>query len=140
MSDSQQHHQRKRSRHNFKHKPSTVKPEEPLIGVLTASGHAVDTVPSEGLTGRPDEEIWRAAQSEGRFLITQDLHFANVHRFAPGAHAGILLVRLRLPGRGALFARVRSIFQTETVSEWSGCFVVATDHKIRVRRAKESHG
>ena len=30
--------------------------------------------------------------------------------------------------------RVRSLFEACEVSEWSGSFVVATDHKLRVRK------
>ena len=78
--------------------------------------------------------VWDAAQRAGRFLITQVLDFSDIRRFAPGTHKGILLVRLREPGRIALMNRIRDVFQVEKVEDWNGCFVVATDHKIRVRR------
>ena len=103
----------------------------PLLGAL---GHNVDTVPQERLQGRNDAVIWLATQDAGRFLITQDLDFSDIRRFRPGTHHGILLVRLRTPGRAALMARLSSIFQTENVESWSRCFVVATDRKIRVVR------
>jgi hypothetical protein len=45
---------------------------ERLVPELAALGHDVDTVRAENLAGRPDNEIWQAAQSVGRFLITQD--------------------------------------------------------------------
>lgn len=38
--------------------------------VLERHGHEVHTVPEENLTGRPDNEIWQAVCTEGRFLIT----------------------------------------------------------------------
>jgi hypothetical protein len=71
----------------------------------------------------------------GRFLITQDLDFSDARRYQPGTHAGLLLVRLAHPGRDALMARVAHLFVTELVDQWRGCLVVATDHKIRIRRA-----
>lgn len=46
---------------------------ESLIAALSALGHDVDNVRLEGLSGQSDPNIWRAAQAEGRFLITQDL-------------------------------------------------------------------
>jgi hypothetical protein len=49
-------------------------------------------------------------------------------------HSGLLLVRLRVPSRTALFDRVHLLLQTEDVSTWRGCLVVATDRKLRVRR------
>jgi len=77
-----------------------------LVDALSALGHDVDTAPAEGLAGHPDSDVWRAAQATERFLITQDLDFSDVHAFAPGAHYGILLIRLRRPSRTGLRARV----------------------------------
>jgi predicted nuclease of predicted toxin-antitoxin system len=106
-----------------------------LVPILTALGHNVDTVPGERLEGKPDTVIWDAAQSAARFLITQDLDFADVRKFAPGTHAGIMLVRLRLASRRALIVRVRSVFESERIDQWARCFVVVTERKVRVRRA-----
>jgi predicted nuclease of predicted toxin-antitoxin system len=107
---------------------------ESVLRDLTALGHDIDTVRQEGLAGHDLNAVWAAAQSGGRFLITQDLDFSDLRRFAPGTHNGLLLVRLRQPGRTRLAQRLVSIFHTEDVSTWSGCFVIATDSKIRVRR------
>lgn len=63
-----------------------------LATTLGSLGHDVHTTSAEGLAGRTDLEIWRTAQGESRFLITQDLDFSDVRRFTPGSHAGILLV------------------------------------------------
>jgi predicted nuclease of predicted toxin-antitoxin system len=97
-------------------------------------GHDVHTVHEEGLEGQDDGEIWKAAQGEERFLITQDLDFSDARRYAPGTHGGLLLVRLRDPGRLALAEAVRQIFSAGLADSWSGCFVVLTDRKIRVLR------
>ena len=78
------------------------------------------------------------AQSEGRFVITQDLDISDIRKFTPGYHAGLLLVRLSRPGRGALRVRVNLLFENEDVGAWSGCFVVATDWKLRVSRPRPS--
>ena len=78
------------------------------------------------------------AQSEERFVITQDLDFSDIRKFAPGSHAGLLLVRRSSPGREALRVRVKILFENEDVSAWSGCFVVATDRKLRVSRPHPS--
>jgi predicted nuclease of predicted toxin-antitoxin system len=107
---------------------------EALAGSLENLGHEVHTVVGEGLKGRNDRVIWDAAQAESRFLITQDLDFSDIHKFAPGTHAGILLVRLHQPSRANLIATVENIFRTENVEQWSGCFVIATERKTRVVR------
>lgn len=105
-----------------------------LVTVLTTLGHDVDTVHGEQLTGRADPEVWSAAQSARRFLITQDLDFSDIRRYTPGTHAGLLLVRLPRPGRNALLDRVTALFRTEQIENWAGCLVVATDQKVRIRR------
>jgi len=113
-----------------------------LVTILTGLGHVVDTVADEGLRGRSDTDVWEAARTDDRFFITQDLDFSDIRRFPPGAHPGLLLIRLRQPGRRALTERVRALFEHENVESWTRCFVVASDIKIRIRtprapRAKE---
>ena len=107
-----------------------------LVSRLTSFGHDVQTPHQEGLAGADDSTLWEAAQREGRFLITQDLDFSDIRRFAPGTHHAVLLVRLREPSRRALVDRVEGLFRVEKVGKWEGYYVVATDRKIRVRRPR----
>ncbi len=105
-----------------------------LSAELGRLGHDVDTVVSEGLTGKPDADVWSAARREDRFLITQDLDFSDVRQFKPGTHAGLLLVRLREPGANALVSRIKAVIQDEGLDSFARCFAVLTDRKLRVRR------
>ena len=105
-----------------------------LASILKGFQHDVHTIADENLTGHTDSDVWEATQREQRFLVTQDLDFSDVRRFIPGKHHGILLVRLRDPDRQSLILRLREIFRHEQVNTWAGCFVVATEHKIRVIR------
>jgi len=118
-----------------------IKLDENLPLRLAASlhnlGHDVHTVHGERLMGHADWEIWKAAQKESRFLITQDLDFSDLRRFAPGSHYGILLIRLHSPNRRNLAERIAELFQKENVGEWARCFVVATELKIRILRPEE---
>jgi predicted nuclease of predicted toxin-antitoxin system len=102
---------------------------QPLLKDL---GHDVHTQHDELLLGHADGEIWEATQKESRFLITQDLDFSDLRQFAPGSHYGILLVRLRSPNRRDLIERIGELFRKENVSDWAGCFLIATERKIRV--------
>ena len=115
-----------------------VKLDENLPAALSKAladlGHDVDTVTDEGLGGCPDDAVWRETQTEGRFLVTQDLDFSDIRVFKPGTHHGVMLVRLAVPGRRALLERVHALFQAEDVASWGGCFVVATERKLRIRR------
>ena len=101
---------------------------------LAALGHDVHTVRDEGLGGRPDDDVWHAAQAEDRFLVTQDLDFSDERRFAAGTHAGILLVRLPDTEQWRVSDYLSAWFSTPDAATWERCFVVATPTKVRVRR------
>ncbi len=105
-----------------------------LVPTLGSLGHETDSVVGEGLGGHDDESVWDAAQRDGRFLVTQDLDFSDVRRYPPGTHHGVLLIRLVRPRRAALIARISGLFAGEDVDAWAGCHVVATEHKVRIRR------
>ncbi len=107
-----------------------------LAEILVTLGHETDTVADEKLKGQPDPTIWLAAQESERFLITQDLDFSDIRAFVPGSHHGVLLVRLGNPSRRELINRLKKIFEAEDVESWSRCFVVVTDHKLRIRKPK----
>jgi predicted nuclease of predicted toxin-antitoxin system len=105
-----------------------------LVPILDSLGHQVHTVNLEGLSGSPDHEIWEVAQREKRFFVTQDMDFSDVRKFAPGTHAGLLLVRLHPASRINLIQRIEEMFRVEDVEAWACCFVLASDRKVRVRR------
>ena len=108
-----------------------------LASPLKALGHDVQTTRDEGLQGYPDLQVWEPAQEESRFLVTQDLDFSDSRKFAPGSHCGVLIVRLHAPSREDLTRRIADLFRTEATEGWTGCFVVATERKVRVRKPPE---
>jgi predicted nuclease of predicted toxin-antitoxin system len=105
-----------------------------LAKLLSDHGHDVHTVPGESLAGHPDRQIFAAAMTEKRVLFTQDLDFADLRKFTPGAHPGVVLIRLRDPSRQRLTERIKHILRLESVERWTGCFVVISDRKLRIKR------
>lgn len=104
-----------------------------LADDLRRLGHDVHTVHDEQLSGHDDERIFQAIMSERRLLITQDLDFSDIRKFAPHTHPGIVLIRLRDPDLYVLRSRLKYVFATEEVDRWVGCFVVIGDRRVRVR-------
>jgi predicted nuclease of predicted toxin-antitoxin system len=94
--------------------------------LLSARGYDVDTVRDEGLTGHPDDAVWRSAQAEARFLVTQDLDFSDTRKFAPGTHHGILLVRLPDSEQWRVSDYLVAWFSDPEAGGWARCVVVAT--------------
>lgn len=100
---------------------------------LVALGLDVDTVLAEGLQGRPDDDVWAAAKSEGPMLVTHDLDFSDARAFAPG-HAGLFIARLPDSEQWRLADDLVAWFAGTDVSSWHGCFIVATPNKLRIQR------
>jgi predicted nuclease of predicted toxin-antitoxin system len=47
-----------------------------LAPIIAASGHDVDTVKGQELSGKPDETIYETCRAEGRVVVTLDLDFS----------------------------------------------------------------
>ncbi len=105
-----------------------------LVSVLIRLGHETDTVMDEGLVSESDATVWKAAQEDGRFLVTQDLDFSDIRKYRPGTHAGVMLVRLKNPSRSALLDRIGWLFAREPAESWARCVVIVTEHRVRIRR------
>lgn len=60
----------------------------PHVALLKRHGYDADRVFDEGLSGVVDTELWIHVKREGRFLITLDLGFSDLRRYASGTHPG----------------------------------------------------
>ncbi len=65
----------------------------PAAQMLRQRGYDVVTVADQGMGGYKDALLWQAVQAEQRFLMTADKGFADIRLYAPGTHAGVLLLR-----------------------------------------------
>ena len=65
-----------------------------LIQLLLRHGHDVDHVVDIGMGNSADDEIAQHAKRINATLISRDLDFADVRRYPPSQHAGIVVLRL----------------------------------------------
>jgi predicted nuclease of predicted toxin-antitoxin system len=114
--------------------PHTVCQRLALLGV------DADSVLDERLGGRPDADVWGAAQAEERFFVTQDLDFSDRQKFSPGTHHGLLLVRLPGAEQWRIGDYVVAWLSSPDAATWQRCFVVATPTKVRVTRPPSDPG
>jgi predicted nuclease of predicted toxin-antitoxin system len=95
--------------------PLKIKADEDLPGSvavrLREAGYLAETVVEEGMGGTNDPALWRVVQAEGRFLITADKGFADVRKYPPGTHQGVLLLRPNEDGIGPLDALVEMVLR-----------------------------
>jgi predicted nuclease of predicted toxin-antitoxin system len=108
-----------------------------LVEQLQAAGYNAETVPTEGLAGQPDERVFEACQGEQRVLVTLDRGFGDIRRYAPGSHAGIIVLRPARQDRelcSALLAQVIPLLQERDVA---GSIWIVEWGRVRVRSKRD---
>ncbi|HZV06066.1 MAG TPA: DUF5615 family PIN-like protein [Gemmataceae bacterium] len=107
---------------------------QPHKDFLNGAGYSAERVTDEGLSGADDAVVWQRAVAEGRFFLTLDLDFADVRRFPPGSHPGILQLRPRNRSRDAVSEILQRVVLEHPLDTLAGCFVVADINHTRIRR------
>ena len=105
------------------------------IQMLRAHGHETLGVIDQGMGGAKDPELWRAVQSEHRFLVTADKGFGDIRSYPPGTHQGILLLRPDQAGIRPVLDLLERLLAAYDLGILVGTIVVATPRGIRIRRA-----
>jgi predicted nuclease of predicted toxin-antitoxin system len=103
--------------------------------MLRERGYQADNVVEQGMGGWKDPALWKAVQAEHRFLITADKGFADVRFYAPGTHAGVLLLRPDEDGIRPVVELLRRVLESYDLRELEGTVTVVTPRSIRIRRA-----
>ena len=67
-------------------------------------------------------------------IFTLDLEFADLRKFPPGSHAGVVLFRPRSMGPWAVNRFVLGFVKDTDLSVLAGCVVVVEPSRVRVRR------
>ncbi|HUB48766.1 MAG TPA: DUF5615 family PIN-like protein [Acetobacteraceae bacterium] len=108
--------------------------------LLTAAGHDVATVRSEGLGGATDDVLFTICQQEGRALITLDHDFGQVLRFPPEHGPGIAILE---PGPRTtpqrLLDRVRELLAILDVHELKGSLWIVEPGRVRIHERRSNH-
>ena len=106
--------------------------------VLVAAGHDVSTVAEENLVGAEDDEVVRVAAGEDRLLVTLDRGLADARARLPGAHAGIVVLRLRDQGAASATRALRRLEEETGFASLAGCITVVQEWSTRIRRPNPS--
>jgi predicted nuclease of predicted toxin-antitoxin system len=64
-----------------------------LKPALIELGHDVMTAADENLLSHPETEIAKTAKEEQRMLLTLDIEFADLRKYPPSSHPGVILFR-----------------------------------------------
>jgi predicted nuclease of predicted toxin-antitoxin system len=105
-----------------------------LKPALIELGHDVLTAADENLLSRPDVEVAACAAREDRILLTLDIEFADLRKYPPGSHPGIVLFRPVSLGPLSVNRFVERFARSTNLSGLSGCVAVVEPQSIGVRR------
>ncbi|HSH99772.1 MAG TPA: DUF5615 family PIN-like protein [Reyranella sp.] len=103
-----------------------------LVTTLRRAGHDVHTVADEGLLGKPDAEIWKAAVEERRLLVTLDRDFGRLAIGTP-AHAGAIVLRPREANQTVLAGLAERAVALAAELDMNNRVAIVEDERIRIR-------
>ena len=106
-----------------------------LAELLRHAGHDVCTVPEEHLSGADDPPVLTAATQEGRVLLTFDTDFADIRKYPPGTHAGIVVFRLRDQRWPSLERPARRLVADGLLEQLGRGLAIVEETRVRYRLA-----
>ncbi|MDS4019458.1 MAG: DUF5615 family PIN-like protein [Candidatus Competibacter sp.] len=101
--------------------------------LLRRHQHDAATVIEQRLAGQPDAHIAGICQTEQRALITLDLDFADIRRYPPADHAGIIVLRpatQSIPAVLSLIQRLVPLLNREPIT---GALWIVDESRVRIR-------
>ncbi|HVM14168.1 MAG TPA: DUF5615 family PIN-like protein [Egibacteraceae bacterium] len=90
---------------------------ESAASTLGDAGHDTDTTHAEGLDGADDPDVLAGASADGRLLITLHRGLGDIRAYPPGAHGGVLVIRLN----------------HQSPQQRTRCFDLGTDRAVGIR-------
>jgi predicted nuclease of predicted toxin-antitoxin system len=117
--------------------PARLKIDENLpnevADLMSAHGYDAVTVTDQGWRGLADSDLWQRIQAEARWLVTADKEFADLRRYPPGTHAGVILLRAAQEGLDEYLRLANMLLMRVNLDQSSGTVVVVNQRSIRVR-------
>jgi predicted nuclease of predicted toxin-antitoxin system len=104
-----------------------------LKPVLAGLGHDVLTAADENLLSQPDTEIARAAKDENRMLLTLDVEFADLRKYPPGSHPGVILFRPLSLGPMSVNAFIADFIRRTDLDKLAASVAVVDPAHVRIR-------
>ena len=107
-----------------------------VTNMIKRLGHDCLSVRDQNLGGCSDVELIEICSSENRILVTLDLDFSDIRRYAPNNYAGIIVIRdaiQTIPRLIELTSRAIFLLQTEPIV---GLLWIVEESQVRIRGSK----
>jgi predicted nuclease of predicted toxin-antitoxin system len=105
------------------------------VSLLQSHGHAVEHARDIGLGNVPDAQIATRAIETGAVLMTRDLDFADIRRYPPPGHPGIVVLRMADDAIASEIVQLleRFIQRTDLTAKLPGHLVILEPARVRFR-------
>jgi predicted nuclease of predicted toxin-antitoxin system len=114
-----------------------LKPDENLSRhlkpFLIDLGHDILTAADENLLSHPDTEIAQAAKEEHRMLMTLDVEFADLRKYPPGSHPGVILFRPLSLSPLSVNTFITDFVRSTDLDKLAACVAIVDPVHVRVR-------
>lgn len=101
--------------------------------ILRAQGYDAVTVLDQAMRGSPDDEVSAVCRAEARALITLDTDFANILRYPPAQHAGIVVLRLPSTDKRVVLDAVKVVAPLFATLPLAGKLLIVEEGRVRIR-------
>lgn len=104
-----------------------------LKQVFRDAGCDAVTVLDQAMRGSPDGDVAAICRDEGRALITLDTDFANILRYPPSQHHGIVVLRLPRTDKRTVLEAVRAVAPLFATLPLARRLLIVEEGRIRIR-------
>ena len=105
------------------------------VRLLREHDYNAVSVVDQQMGGWKDPPLWKIVQEENRFLVTADKGFADIRKYPPGTHAGLLLLRPDEDGIRPILDLLAKVLASYKLADLSRSVTVVTPRGTRIRRA-----
>ena len=83
--------------------------------------------------GAPDSDLLARCIHEGRLLVTLDMDFANLRRYPPRTHPGIIVIRLKRQSVRRVAHAMTQFLRIASLEDCRGRLTIVEDEGYRRR-------
>lgn len=104
------------------------------VHLLQKAGHEVIRLKDIASASSEDDTVASLAVSNNAILLSNDKDFADIIKYPPKEHSGIIVLRITPQSEGIVHNTLLNLLASKPLKEIYGSLVVIRGNKIRFRR------
>jgi len=104
------------------------------VRLLRGSGYDVVCLKEIARPDTPDDDVLRLAVERSMVLLTNDKDFADILRYPPATHTGIVVLRIRAVTEAEVHQVLLRLLGNHTLVSLKATLAVVSSRKYRLKR------